>query len=46
MLPVLCGIASVVQAADGTLSGVVRDASGGTVPKARVTVAQTGTDRK
>ena len=39
----VCGLA---QAADGTLSGVVRDASGGTVPRARVTVTQTGTSLK
>jgi TonB family protein len=43
---VIGGFACAAQAADGTLSGVVRDASGATVPKARVTVAQAGTDRR
>ncbi|MCX6636933.1 MAG: TonB family protein [Acidobacteria bacterium] len=39
----VCGLA---QAADGTLSGVVRDPSGATVPRARVTVTQAGTSLK
>jgi TonB family protein len=37
---------SAAQAAEGTLSGVVRDASGGTVPRARVTVALQGAERR
>jgi len=39
----VCGLA---QAADGTLSGVVRDPSRATVPRARVTVAQAGASLK
>jgi len=42
MLALFCGFAVVAQAADGILVGVVRDASGATVPRARVTVAQIG----
>jgi TonB family protein len=39
----VCGLA---QAADGTLGGVVRDPSGATVPRARVTVTQAGSNVK
>ncbi|MBI4875442.1 MAG: TonB family protein [Acidobacteria bacterium] len=49
LLPILLVFSSLAVAApsgEGALSGVVRDASGATVPSARVTVAQTGSDRR
>ena len=39
------GVRLLAQVDTGTISGVVRDASGGVVPQAKVAIRNTGTDQ-